>query len=247
MKKVFITYGDEKYKKSLELLESTAMENGVDEFIAYDRDYIVNSKMYNNSARTKYILDKPRGSGYWIWKPYIISETFKSLEYGDIVIYSDAGLKVIDNLQPLYNIASKSPNKPILFKLPPVGVDYHKAKTWTKKDCFVLTNSDESKYWDADMSNGAVSVWVKSKHNEDLLLEWFKYLKDPRISTDDPNMCGPNYQGFRDHRHDQSVLSILRVKYDIPLYRDPTQYGNTFMESNSLYKQLFHHHRNFKH
>ena len=46
------------------------------------------------------------------------------------------------------------------------------------------------------------------------LQKLIKYSTDKRIITDDPNTLGlPNYPGFRDNRHDQTVLSILFKKY----------------------------------
>lgn len=243
MKKVHISFGNEKYYKSLELLEKTSLEIGrVDEFITYHPDYLQTDNFYQ---KNEYILSKPRGAGYWIWKPFLILKTFESLENGDCVLYSDAGLKVIDNLIPLFELSRSLPNDgKIIFKLPWVGAQ-HIAKIWTKRDCFVLTNTNESKYWNAPMTNGAVSLWVKNENNIEFLKEWLRYLRDPRISTDDFNMFGPNDPAFKDHRHDQSVLSLLAIKYEYELFRDPTQWGNEEISlfSNSPYPQLFDHHR----
>lgn len=249
MKKIHISYGDKLYTKSLDLLEKTTIEIGKsDEFIRYNRELLETTEFYQ---KNKYILDQQRGNGLWLWKPFIILETFKNIENGDIVIYSDAGLSVIDNLTPLYLLAQNEQNLGrIVFKLPAVGVPHHKIKAWTRRDAFVLTISDEEKYWNADMTNGAVSVWVKNDKNIEFISRWLRFLRDPRIIMDGTNMCGkPNFPEFRDHRHDQSVLSLLIVKENMELYRDPTQYGNSEKELffNSPYNQLFHHHRNFKH
>jgi hypothetical protein len=44
-----------------------------------------------------------------------------------------------------------------------------------------------------------------------------------------PNTTGKNDLGdFREHRHDQSILSLMAQKYRLPLYRMPTQYGNHY-------------------
>jgi hypothetical protein len=99
------------------------------------------------------------------------------------------------------------------------------------------------------MTNGAVSVWEKNDVNIEFLKEWQRYLRDPRIVTDENNMYGINFPEFKDHRHDQSVLTILCTKYNYKLFRDPTQWGNEEKDKfiNSPYPQLFYHHRNFKH
>ena len=47
-----------------------------------------------------------------------------------------------------------------------------------------------------------------------------------QIITDGQNQCDlDNLEGFKEHRHDQSVLSILAIKNEIQLHRDPSQYG----------------------
>jgi hypothetical protein len=246
MKNIHISFGNERFYKSLDLLEKTSIEIGrSDQFIRYTQDWLKTTEFWKKNG---FILSQPRGAGYWIWKPYIILETFKTLNEGDIVLYSDAALKVIDTLIPLFKVAQNNPNDgKVIFKLPAVDVPSHIAKTWTKRDCFVLTDADEPRFWNANMTNGAVSLWAKTKSTEEFLKEWLKCMRDSRIVTDDPNMCGkPNFMEFKDHRHDQSVLTILSVKHNFELFCDPTQFGNGERNkfSNSPYSQLFDHHRN---
>ena len=43
--------------------------------------------------KNKEILSRKRGSGYWLWKPYLILKTLKEkLNYGDYLIYIDAAI-----------------------------------------------------------------------------------------------------------------------------------------------------------
>ena len=250
MKKIHISFGDEQYRRSLDLLGKTTLANGSDEFVDYTQTWLYSTEFYLASKTNKYILNQSRGAGFWMWKPFIILEAFKTLENGDVVLYSDAGLNVIGKLDPLYKIAQSDSNGgKILFKLPAVGVDAHLAKTWTKRDCFILMGCNEKKYWEADMSNGAISLWRKTDENTVFLNEWLKRLRNPQIVTDSENIHGVNDISFIDHRHDQSVLTILATKYNFELFRDPTQYGNEELDqfTNSHYGQLFNHHRNFKH
>jgi len=241
MKKVLISYCDERYLKSQIQLNDTALNVGmVDDAIGYTESWLTTTDFWK---KNQFILSRPRGAGYWIWKPYIILETFKGLVDGDIVLYSDAGMEVIGNLNPLYEIAQKGPNGgKILFQIP----DGHLIKTWTKRDTYVLMNCDEPKFYNHVMVNGALSLWKKSEENIAFLNEWQRFLRDPRIVTDDANMCGrPNLIEFRDHRHDQSVISILSVRDNMEVFRDPTQWGLKEKDqfTNSPYDVLFNHHR----
>ena len=46
--------------------------------------------------------------------------------------------------------------------------------------------------------------------------EWLHFAQDERILTDRSNRCGePNYPGFKDHRHTQSIWSLLCKKHEL--------------------------------
>ena len=240
MRKVLISYANGRYKRSQDILEQTALDiGGVNKVISYTEDWLKTTEFWKKNS---FILNRPRGAGYWIWKPYIIMETFKELSDGDAVMYSDAGISVIGNLNPLFEIAQSGTNGggKLIYDL------QYKNKMWTKRDCFVVMNCDEEKYWNGKHASGSTSVWIKNDKNIEFLNEWQRYLRDPRVVTDDPNMCGrPNLLEFKDHRHDQSILSLLTIKYGYELYRDPTQFGNGQEDKfpNSPYLQLLNHHR----
>jgi len=238
MKKIHISYGDQLYAGSLKLLEKSSIEKGkVDQFIPYTKKWLEQTNFYK---KNKFILKQNRGSGYWIWKPYIILNTFKQIDDGDIVMYTDAGMEVIEDLSPLYNIAKNEGY--LIFRI----AGHHLNKTWTKRDTFVLMNLDKEYYWNAIQTTASYSLWVKNKENINFLKEYQRFLRDPRIVTDLPNVSGqPNFLEFRDHRHDQSVLSLMTLRNKMNRHRDPSQYGNNeVLEfSNSPYKQMFNHHR----
>ena len=62
--------------------------------------------------KNKKILDAPKGIGYWLWKPFIILETMKNISEGDVIVYSDSGIEIIENLDPLITICKEQ--KPVL-------------------------------------------------------------------------------------------------------------------------------------
>ena len=151
MKKVHISFANEKYYPSLDLLEKTSLEIGkVDQFIKYTDSWLKTTEFWNKNS---FILSRPRGAGYWMWKPFIILETFNELEEGDIVMYSDAGLKITDDVSILFEMTHNRNKGKLLFRVP----GGHLLKTWTKRDCFVLMDCDEEKYWNGYMTNGDIS------------------------------------------------------------------------------------------
>lgn len=93
METYFLTYADSKFRKFQELAETFAKEEGFDHIISKTKEDILNSDLYENYS---HIIDyKPGyGDGYFLWKPYIILETLKSMNDGDVLVYSDCGDKL---------------------------------------------------------------------------------------------------------------------------------------------------------
>jgi hypothetical protein len=220
MKVVLTNLSSKLYEKSRFRLNNSAKRNGIVHINSYDFEDIKKSSFYLDN---KNILNKPKGMGYWLWKPYIILETMKTLSDGDIVIYSDCGIEVIDNLQPLINICLEQ--HPILLF---ANGDFRNLE-WTKRDCFVLMGCDNELYWNGRQCDAAFSLFRKSEASLSFLNEWLQYCSNEKIITDLPNQCGKeNLQGFIDHRQDQSILSLLAQLHQVPLFRMPTQFGNHY-------------------
>jgi hypothetical protein len=180
------------------------------------------------------------------------------LKEGDILFYVDAGADLIKNQQALIDIAN---NENIcLFNINKSPKNKH----WTKRDAFILMDADTPEYHDALQANAFAQLYKKTSFCDTFLNEMLEYGKDVRIIGDFENVCGKaNFEGFKETRYDQSILGITRIKYNVPLHRDPTQFGNHWklpkhrvkgewlaekyteqpME-NSDYPTLFNHHRN---
>lgn len=92
-------------------------------------------------------------------------------------------------------------------------------------------------------------VCKRAPEVEDFFQEVLHYAQDIRIISDRPNTMGKdNYPDFVDHRHDQSVISLISKKRGIKKFRDPSQYGiiNHYpkeVEKRSAYPQIIDSHR----
>ncbi len=203
---VAISYGNQQYQRQLKFNEKSALEIAkVDEFYGYGPEDIDEEFKKKN----EYILSKGRGNGYWLWKPYFIVKTLKKhLSDGDYLIYSDAGIFYTERAQLLVDFLNERKVEMYLHRLP------HLEKLYTKRDAFILMGVDLPFYSETGQFNAAFQVYKKSKFTEIFLEEYLYYAQDKRIITDDKNELGmPNYDGFIDHRHDQSILSLLTKKY----------------------------------
>lgn len=220
MEIVLTNLSNKLYKKSRQRLNDSAIKFGINRINSYDFRKIKKSIFYKEN---KEILDKPKGIGYWLWKPFIILETFKKVNYGDIVIYSDCGIEIINPLDPLISIC-RDIEDVLLFR----NCNYTNVQ-WTKRDCFVMMDCDSEQYWNGFHCDAAFSLFKKTEFSIKFVNEWLKYGKNKNILTDLPNICGKgNFPNYNEHRWDQSILSLLAQKYKISLYRMPTQYGNHY-------------------
>lgn len=219
MKKILINYANKKYYHAQQKNTQTGKEVAkFDEVISYDVSKI-DSVFYE---KNKQILDQPRGAGYWLWKPYFIHKTLQNMNEGDLLFYSDSGAHFLCGIESLYDKLNNL-NKILLFTLE----DFHTHKKWTKRDCFYYMDLDNEPFLSINQILASFVVCIKTKSNIQFFEEWLKYAQDPRIITDEPNVCGlPNYPEFKDHRHDQSILSLLGRKHNITTVEDISQWGN---------------------
>jgi hypothetical protein len=237
MKKVLINYANAYFYKSQKINSQSGLEVGLfDEVISYSPKNIDRNFMSKN----KHILQCSRGNGYWLWKPYFIKKTLEQLNEGDFLFYCDSGAYFIKPITSLIDLSLDTNQDIIVFDL------QLKESVYTKRDAFILMDCDTPKYSESNQRLGSFSLWRKTKNSMKFLEEYLAYAQDDRIITDLENQCGaPNYPSFKDHRHDQSILSLLSKKYNIEAYRDPSQWGNKVIENypNSQYKQIIEHTR----
>lgn len=236
MKKHLISFATDNYKNSQDNLNISGIKYGFDTSFGYQPKHIDHYFINNNND--VFQNGDIRGYGYWIWKPFILLDYMNKIEYGDIVMYSDVGLSFISDVTPLFNLLVD--NKDMLF------FKVHNCTTnmFIKRDCFFYMGCDDKMYYDTELTNGAFQIFKKTKKTLSFLENYSFLCKDYRLISDSTNECGlNNFKEFIDHRHDQSILSLLRIKNSIEIYRDPSQYGNEFITENSCYGQIINHHR----
>jgi hypothetical protein len=172
--------------------------------------------------KNKHILDLPRGAGYWIWKYYFALKILNdpNTTEDDYIFYCDSGSHFINSIDPMVDVFERDKLSVMTY------LQLHKASKWTKRDMFILTDSDEPKFTETGLRVGGFFMFKKNNISFDFFSDCLKYAQDYRIITDCPNECGlPNYPDFVDHRHDEALISIISKKYNLYPYRNPCQYG----------------------
>jgi len=156
-----------------------------------------------------------RGGGWWAWKPFIILKELDKLQDGDLLLYCDTGrvypFKIFDRpLTPLLQWLETTGQS----FLPGIEIPWSGPMSqWTKRDAFILTGCDEKKFYQAPSIQASFSLWKACPQSQDFVQQWLAWCSDRRLVSDDQNTCGHvNLPDFIEHRHDQSLLSLLCLK-----------------------------------
>lgn len=202
MKRIFVSFADTRYIKSLERIKSETEQFGFDEryFLTekdLPKDFFkgFNPKIYR------------RGFGYWTWKPYIVNKMLEKLDEGDILVYSDAGtqwhISGKNRFEEYINMLSL--NTPLLtFQQPFL------TKDWTKGDVFHYICSDSWLKYAMELQLWAGTFLLrKNELCMNLFKHWTDIAENHRYLMTDLKSDTPNLSGFIEHRHDQSVFSLL--------------------------------------
>jgi len=222
MATLLINYADRGYFQAQKLnTRSGLLVGGLERAVEFGRQHLEPAFV----AKHRRVLDNPIGAGCWLWKPYVVLAALKgALNDGDVLFYADSGCHFIAPVAPVVDLCLKDRQKPILlFSMPPTYLN----RNFTKRDCFFYMGLDEPRYAEAVHTMASFFVCQKTRFTLAFFEEWLRYAEDPRVLTPIPNECGlPDYPEFFQHRFDQSILSLLGRKYDIPTVPDISQWGN---------------------
>lgn len=228
-----ITFTDDNMTIAANICEQSALQNNVNEAKIYQpKDIDVKFRKANAS-----ILDQPRGYGYWLWKPYFIDRELKKMKDGDYLIYCDAGVEIINNVN---HIIDRMAEDVWLFGNKFQHVHWCKADVINK----ILNGRDRKLDKQAQAS---VIVLKNTEWSRTFVKEWLHLCQQPGFIDDSPSEA-KNHPEFKEHRHDQSIISTLAYKYNLLLHWWPAMYNAahfTYEKTGytDTYPILFHHHR----
>ena len=210
----FITYGDGgiNYENAKNRLFEQARNFGYfDTITKYGYDDL------SDEFKIKYkeILNLPRGAGYWIWKVDIIKQKLSEIDYGEYVVYLDAGCTInnagVKRFFEYLDMLNDSDYGVIDFEMQePFNMLKKQCTTQVFNYFNIDVNSDMAK------RGGCVPgvlIIKKSEHIDLILNDFLKVLDiDPYLVTDKYNDA-EQHEGYWQHRHDQSIFTCLFIKH----------------------------------
>ncbi len=243
MKRIYITFGGKAYDETTERIVKDAPKFGVDEVRVYDDRWLLDTTDFFDMNRWLFTggvkPDEPKksfGFGWCSWKAWIIQDALYKSDSGSVVLYTDADTYPIADLSPIFDGCSYTGNGIFLFESQGCPND-----RFTRKDCFIAMGLDDPKYYGRNHASGRFQVFCKSWPSLQFLAEWWAYAINPMCQTVAPSKYGEDLPGYHRHSNEQSILTLLAHKYEIPLHREACQFGwPATTHPEDTYPQLFH-------
>ena len=207
----FITFGagEENYYHAVKRITQQGENLHVfDKIIAYTDTYLKSDTDFWGQ-HASFIENNTRGYGYWLWKPYIIKKTMELMNHGDILLYLDCGCELnIRKKDALIKFFELVKTELI------IGTKISIEHLFNKMDLILKLDMNNDLYTNSEQHQaGAIMFYVCDKTYA-IVNEWYKIGSEYHF-IDDSTSISENVSNFVEHRHDQSIFSLLTKKYSV--------------------------------
>ena len=227
MKIYLTTFYSSDLKRSAERFQLQAQKMQI-----YDKIFLFSEKDldkdFNQYVSSLLKLGKKKGYGYWVWQTFFHKKVLSQMNDGDIYHWCDVGchfnLKGKSRLKEYIKILEKEPTGFL-------GFQYKDLKSENIKKKFIFPNYLENQYTKSDLikyfkleNNDPIikspQVWGgsffirKCKKSIQMMEEHYEITRNrfDLIDDDENKFSEKNSPEFIQHRHSQSVLSIIVKK-----------------------------------
>ena len=219
MRKIkLVTFCTDDFEISARLLKRTSLKNGIDLVYIKTPEDISNLIEANPN-----IFANKKGFGYYSWHPYVIRNLLNESDENDLIIYCDSGIKIKHNIEPLLKPFE---HDNINFHFFYVGG--HKSnREWTKAETLKQLNFNTEP--DFNQLMGGFQIYRCCNESKLFIDVMCQKIIDPIVLFSENITDEPNPEYFKEHRHNQSLLTILTHQLLSPntyyISNEPSQYG----------------------
>lgn len=214
---VLVTFadGDQGYldaKRSL--AEAALASNYFSRVETYDLARLADSQPNWYDRNKNFISKNPRGFGYWIWKPTVLLTELSKLSENQVLVYADAGCQINPrgSVRMKYYLELTKIYGMLCFYLN--GPNYS-LEHWTKRSLLErFAVGDKDPMLGLPQVEAGVSFYIKSKENVTYIETWMNLSEERNYHylDDSPSETGERAR-FIEHRHDQSIFSLIHYKF----------------------------------
>jgi hypothetical protein len=239
MKRTLVTFATPHYQRSRVALAETAAP-----YFDVVRQFTQDDLPAAFRQRYREHLRYRRGFGFWVWKPWLILRELMEGNDGDVVMYLDSQYLFVADPAPLWDCCERVGGA-LTFHQRAVGWTN---RQWTKRDMYIRLACDRPEYWDAVQLNCGQYVFRVGRQAVRFAAEWLASMSDLNVIDDTPSTLGPELPGKKkDHRHDQSVASLVALAMGLESMPDLSEYGAGYKQPGRNYPQIIRYARSVSH
>jgi len=170
----------------------------------------------------KKFLSSTRGYGYWMWKSFLVSRMMELSSDDDLICYADIGCTFNDAGIARFGeyCALTSEYGSLCFDLG------HLERAYTKMDTYKKIFPETIDHLNTGQRCATTFLLKNTQDNRNIFEEIKKISVENNhfYITDVPSQ-EQNHEEFKEHRHDQSVFSLMSKKYKFYCIPDETYWA----------------------
>lgn len=225
-----LSFADSRMRRSLYRLKNQAVKMEVfDNFFLWNEEELPAD--FRAHFKEKLVLGS-RGYGYWSWKPEIIQHALDKINYGDRLLYIDAGChlnpfgrkRFLDYL----DIVERQESGILAFQALTPDAQNSSLKydgrrlfdqpnyRWIKGDLLDYFGARDNLELTNSQAIGAGVIFLRKCNQAiSIIQEWRQIIWSRFDLLDDTPSSTPNLAGFIENRHDQSIWTLLCLKHKV--------------------------------
>lgn len=230
-KKYFHTFGNTKFYGALNRIKKQVeVFNIFENLFIYNDEYLKNDIDFWNNHSNFIENNNQKYYGYAIWKPYLILKSLEKMNNGDILFNSDAGCEWNifgkKRLEEYFDIINSNDKDILCFQLS------HLERQWTKID--LLDYLDSYNIINTFQIMDTCFIIKKSEKIINFIKKWYELSCNYHFIDDSKSILN-EYNDFINHRHDQSIFSLLCKKYQANIIDDETFFWPWKKDQQKIY------------
>ena len=227
---IFLTFGaGENFINAAQRLSIQACRTGVFHKVKtyIDDDLKIMPEFWN--AHSVFVTTNPRMYGYGIWKPFLVLKTLDEMKDGDYLFYADSGCDFdldCENIKERYELVINQMKHYNVF----INATFcNHDRQMNKMDLVdYLDMTQHPGFLEEFQIQATTFLIVKNERTVAFVKQWYEICCDYHMIDDTPSIL-PNLPDYNEHRHDQSVLSLLMKKMDLVNFSVLNQYNVDYL------------------
>jgi len=226
-----VTFGNKRFTNAKKKIKKEAEDINI-----FDKIVIEEENIIQESPFSKIIKNLPNGRGYYwyMWKPYIIYKQLLEINKNEFLFYCDSGMTILNNkgtkskFKMLFELVSdneKCPSSIVSFITTGPTLQRYEYM-YNMKQLFSHFNVlDNKEITHTQQIQAGIVIIKKTEKSLDIIKKWLDtainfpelFIGDYRFAKNLEKV--KQFDGFRDHRHDQSVWSVLCKIHNVTIVK----------------------------